>query len=442
MRAFVLTLLFAATVAATPLALPPIPKVPLHTEFVVEVNAKGQVVRVKSAKASKDAFFNTQTNGNVLQMWIRHPDGSAQVGLYRVTYDFDPHTKKVSRQSAIVSQSGGNWGNEPGAATVMIDTARREYQEAQEKQKQQNGTSAAARGYRWRDAVAHAPPLTRRFRASSCSIRWRIARAVAPAKTPIRAKNMRAPHFDARRSALYLPLPILRPVAPYKQAQLALAGVAINCAFFAIILFGPAWTFDWWRAWVILAIVAIGTAGSTLDIARANTGLIEERFKSPVQQGQPLGDKIMLLALLTSFLGYLLLTSLDASRLHLLPPPPAWLCDVGLLAVIAGWGIAWRALRENAFAAPVVKLQDDRSQRVIDTGLYGYVRHPLYAGGALLIVGIPLWLQSTAGAIASCVPIFVLIARILLEERFLRRELPGYDAYAARVRYRLIPLIW
>lgn len=138
MRAFVLTLLFAATVAATPLPMPPIPKVPLHTEFVVEVNAKGQVVRVKSAKASKDAFFNTQTNGNVLQMWIRHPDGSAQVGLYRVTYDFDPHTKKVSRQQVLV-QSGGNWANEPGAATVMIDTARREYQEAQEKQKQQNG---------------------------------------------------------------------------------------------------------------------------------------------------------------------------------------------------------------------------------------------------------------------------------------------------------------
>lgn len=231
-------------------------------------------------------------------------------------------------------------------------------------------------------------------------------------------------------------------MAPYKQTQLALAGVAINSAFFALVLFGPAWTFDWWRAWVVIAIVALGTAGSTLDIARADTGLIEERFKSPVQQGQPLGDKILLIALLASFFGYLTLTSLDASRLHLLPPPPAWLCDLGLLAVIAGWGIAWRALRENAFAAPVVKLQGDRRQHVIDTGLYHYVRHPLYAGGALLIVGLPLWLQSTAGTLASCVLIFVLMARIVLEERFLRRELHGYDAYAARVRYRLIPLIW
>ncbi|HTZ54749.1 MAG TPA: hypothetical protein VMB20_06765 [Candidatus Acidoferrum sp.] len=136
MRALLLTLVLAATTAATtPLPSPPIPKVPLHTEFVVEVNAKGQVVRVKSAKASSDPFFNTQTNGNVLQMWIRHPDGSAEVGLYRVNYDFDPKTQKISRRIALVSR-GGNWGNQPGAASVMVDTAKREYEEAQQRQEQ------------------------------------------------------------------------------------------------------------------------------------------------------------------------------------------------------------------------------------------------------------------------------------------------------------------
>jgi hypothetical protein len=127
-------LVLAATTAATTGKLvPPIPRIPLHSEFVVEVNAKGQVVRVKSAKASSDPFFNTQTNGNVLQMWIRHPDGSAEVGLYRVTYDYDPKTKKVSRNIAIVSR-GGDWGNEPGAATVMVETAQREYEEELQRQ--------------------------------------------------------------------------------------------------------------------------------------------------------------------------------------------------------------------------------------------------------------------------------------------------------------------
>lgn len=231
-------------------------------------------------------------------------------------------------------------------------------------------------------------------------------------------------------------------MAPHKQAQLVLSGAAINGAFFSLALFVPAWTLDWWRAWVVIAIVVIGTVGSTLDIARANTGLIEERYKSPVQGDQPLGDKIILLALLVSFCGYLIFTSLDATRLHLLPQPPGWLSILGLVAIVTGWAIAWRALRENAFAAPVVKLQEKRGQHVIETGLYGYVRHPLYAGGALLIVGIPLWLQSMAGALASLVIVAILIARIILEERFLRRELTGYAAYSARVRYRLIPPIW
>jgi hypothetical protein len=136
-RALLLTLVFAGTIAAaTPQPLPQPPKVPLHTEFVVEVNAKGQVVKVKTAKPSSDQLFNTQTNGNVLQMWIRHPDGSAEVGLYRVSYDYDPKTQKISRNIAIVSH-GGNWGDQPGAATVMVDTAKREYEQYQQQQQAQ-----------------------------------------------------------------------------------------------------------------------------------------------------------------------------------------------------------------------------------------------------------------------------------------------------------------
>lgn len=116
---------------------PPLPRVPLirlptvrlHTEFVVEVNRKGQVVRVKSAKGCKNLTFNAQTYGNVLQMWIRHPDGTADVGLYRVMYDYDPHTRRVSRRIAIVRR-GGTWGNAEGAANEMIDTARRESEAA------------------------------------------------------------------------------------------------------------------------------------------------------------------------------------------------------------------------------------------------------------------------------------------------------------------------
>ncbi len=105
---------------------PRLPKIPLHTEFVVEVNKLGQVVRVKSGKSCKDLTFNAMTYGNVLQMFIRTADGMhAIVGLYRVTYDYDPRTTRARRGVGIVSR-GGKWGNEEGAANNMRDIAERQ----------------------------------------------------------------------------------------------------------------------------------------------------------------------------------------------------------------------------------------------------------------------------------------------------------------------------
>ncbi|MBV8246484.1 MAG: hypothetical protein JOZ38_11215 [Candidatus Eremiobacteraeota bacterium] len=91
----------------------------LHTEFVVEVNHLGQIVRVKSGKSCKNLAFNAQTYGNVLQMWIRKPDGTAVVGMYRVTYDYDPKTHDVHRGVALLKE-GGDWGDELGAANEML----------------------------------------------------------------------------------------------------------------------------------------------------------------------------------------------------------------------------------------------------------------------------------------------------------------------------------
>jgi hypothetical protein len=134
LRAFALLSLICGLVAATPTPRPlPTPHVPttrLHTEFVVEVNAKGQVVDVKSRKGCPNLTFNAQTYGNVLQMWIRHPDGSAEVGLYKVTYDYDPMHRTVSRGISLLS-AGGDWGAKPGAADVMMNKADEEARAAQ-----------------------------------------------------------------------------------------------------------------------------------------------------------------------------------------------------------------------------------------------------------------------------------------------------------------------
>ena len=144
----VLLLPFAAAQATTPapkaaakrpiaVPTPHLSKVKLHTEFVVEVNKLGQIVRVKSGKSCPNLTFNAQTYGNVLQMWIRHPDGTAEAGLYRVTYDYDPHAAKITRRESLI-RPGGDWSDKRGAANDMTDEAQQENARAQQQQNQQH----------------------------------------------------------------------------------------------------------------------------------------------------------------------------------------------------------------------------------------------------------------------------------------------------------------
>ena len=221
-----------------------------------------------------------------------------------------------------------------------------------------------------------------------------------------------------------------------------IASVLLNVIIFGVPLFLPAGTLDWWRAWVIVGVAFIGAVGAIASLAREHRGILEERMKPPIQKDQPFADKILVLLLLTTFLGILVVSSLDVFRFHLMSKPGTLVSSLGLALTIVGWWIAYLALRENAFAALVVKPQEERGQIVIDTGVYSVVRHPMYAGGSLLLIGFPLWLESYAGALVACLAVATLVVRIFLEERFLQRELPGYDAYARRVRYRLIPFVW
>ena len=219
-------------------------------------------------------------------------------------------------------------------------------------------------------------------------------------------------------------------------------GVLSNVTIFGLLLLLPAGTLHWWRAWVFLGVVFVGAVASTVSLYRTSKELLEERFKPPVQKGQPFVDKIVVLLLIAGFLAVIAFIPLDVFRLHLLPKPEMLVSSLGLFLFIAGWWVMTLALLENAFAAPVVKHQEERQQKVIDTGVYHVLRHPMYAGTIPLLVGMPLWLESYAAAVLAIVPIGALVVRILIEEEFLRRELKGYDAYTERVRYRLIPFLW
>jgi len=207
-------------------------------------------------------------------------------------------------------------------------------------------------------------------------------------------------------------------------------------------LFLPAGTLNWWRAWVLIGVYVAGSVISVIRLFPEHKDLIIERMKPPVHKEQPLADKIILLSFLIFFYGIFIFIPVDVFRLRLMGKPGAFISFSGLILFVVGWRILYLAMRENAFASLVVKLQNDRQQTVIDSGVYGVVRHPMYAGAIPFMLGIPLWLESYAAAVLTLFPIFLLILRILVEEKYLRQRLTGYDAYTRRVRYRVIPHVW
>jgi len=208
-----------------------------------------------------------------------------------------------------------------------------------------------------------------------------------------------------------------------------IVGVVSNVAIFGVSLFLPAGTLDWWRAWVFLGVVLVAAVASTASLYRSDMALLEERFKPPIQKGQPLADKILVFLLLATFIGLIVFIPLDVFRFHLLTRPGTVVSSTGLLLFAAGWWILTLAMLDNPFAVPVVRLQEERAQTVIDSGVYSVVRHPMYAGTIPLLVGMSLWLESYAAAVLAIIPVSTLVLRIRIEEEFLRRKLKGYEEY-------------
>jgi protein-S-isoprenylcysteine O-methyltransferase Ste14 len=217
--------------------------------------------------------------------------------------------------------------------------------------------------------------------------------------------------------------------------------VVAQIALFGLLLLVPAGRWAWPRAWIYIGCMIAGTV-ATMIYLRNDEALINERLKGPIQKGQPLADRIVLGVFLVTFASLMIFISLDVFRFHLMGEPGTLVSIVGLVLFAAGWWVIALALHENAFAAPVIKYQKERGQRVIDSGVYAKVRHPMYSGFVPFIVGTCLWLGSYAAALLSIVPIAVIATRIVIEERFLRRELEGYAAYVERTPYRLIPFVW
>jgi protein-S-isoprenylcysteine O-methyltransferase Ste14 len=222
-------------------------------------------------------------------------------------------------------------------------------------------------------------------------------------------------------------------------AKLLLQSSASVLAMGAL-LFASAGTLHWPGAWAFLATSALLGPACGLWLAKTDPALLAERMRLTARSEQPAADKRLVLILYVAMVAWFVAMGLDR-RVHASSVPVATQV-LGLALYLASIAFIMRVFRENSFAAPVVKVQAGRGHRVIDTGPYAWVRHPMYSGVTLFFVGVPLLVGSWWGV--AMVPLFVtlLAIRAGIEERTLMAGLSGYADYVARVRYRLVPGLW
>jgi protein-S-isoprenylcysteine O-methyltransferase Ste14 len=218
----------------------------------------------------------------------------------------------------------------------------------------------------------------------------------------------------------------------------AFIGLAILVLVMVALLFGAAGTLHYWQGWAFLACYFLASIAITLYLARRDPALLARRMRGGPWAEKERTQKVIMSIASAGFIALLVLPGLDHrfgwSRV------PAAAAIVGDLLMLLGWLGIFRVFRENSFTSSTIELAAD--QRVISTGPYAIVRHPMYAAALLMLLGIPISLGSWWGVLVVLALLPALIWRLLDEERFLSRNLPGYIAYQGRVRYRLLPRVW
>ncbi|HKD16982.1 MAG TPA: isoprenylcysteine carboxylmethyltransferase family protein [Thermoanaerobaculia bacterium] len=209
----------------------------------------------------------------------------------------------------------------------------------------------------------------------------------------------------------------------------------------ALALFLPAGTFAWPAGWIFIVLMFFLSIAESVWLIRFNPALMNERLSGLGRKDQATWDKVLMSFVAVAFFGWFALMGLDAVRFRW-SHVPAWLQIVGGLVFVASFPIFHAAFRENSFLSPAVRVQTERAQTVVSTGPYARVRHPLYAGFVVFVVGAALLLGSWWGVAGAFVLIVLVAVRAVGEERMLRERLPGYAEYMREVRYRFVPGIW
>ena len=218
----------------------------------------------------------------------------------------------------------------------------------------------------------------------------------------------------------------------------ALGGLLCVLLVMAALLFIPAWTLDYWQAWAFLAVFGVSALATTLYLMKKDPKLLERRvYAGPTAEKEP-SQKIIQSITSAGFIAMLVVAAFD-HRFHW-SEMSVYATVAGDVLVAIGFLIVFFVYKENTFASATIELAPE--QKVISTGLYALVRHPMYMGGFFWLVGMSLSLASWWGLLVLLLIMPALIWRIVDEEKFLAKNLPGYWEYRTKVRYRLIPFLW
>ena len=215
-------------------------------------------------------------------------------------------------------------------------------------------------------------------------------------------------------------------------------GFAFLMLVLTLALFIPAGALSFWQAWVYLAVFSVCTILITAYLIKYDPKLLASRVKAgPTAETQKSQRIIQSLASLF-FVGLFIVTGLDFRFQWSEVPPVVSLISDGF--VMLGFLIVFLVFRENSYTSAIIEVSQE--QKVISSGPYSVVRHPMYAGAILLLMFTPPALGSWV-AIACPVPLILVVAvRLLEEEKYLVTNLSGYEAYRQKVHYRLVPFIW
>jgi protein-S-isoprenylcysteine O-methyltransferase Ste14 len=218
----------------------------------------------------------------------------------------------------------------------------------------------------------------------------------------------------------------------------AIAGLIRMFIFLPALVFLPAWTLRYWQAWVCLLVFFASATAITVYLMKANPELLARRLKAGAAAEKEKSQKLLQAFAAIAFIAMFVLPAIDHRLLWSNVPLVGELAGEILIAL--GFGFVFWVFKVNSFTSGIIEVAEN--QTVIRTGPYAIVRHPMYLGALIMLLGIPLSLGSLWGLLTIIPMTLVIALRLLDEEKFLAKNLPGYREYMNQVHIRLLPGIW